>query len=155
MPKNVPEPEPTFRSKQIARIYGVSLRQLQCWDEHKLIQPQHEGHHRLYGVQEAVMVGVVHELRLKGISLQRIRAILRAVNADVKHCRAAWGKLTNWCLTVPANLKGHFVTTDRGAVEVAIAAKGLVGMVSISEQIRKVEAHVVAARERTKLLPHK
>ena len=38
----------TFTSSDVSRIAQVSLRQLQWWDERKVVSPQHEGHKRVY-----------------------------------------------------------------------------------------------------------
>ena len=43
-----------FSSAEIADIAGVSLRQLQWWDEQKVVSPRHEGHKRVYLAEEAV-----------------------------------------------------------------------------------------------------
>ena len=58
--------EKTFTSSEIATIAGVSLRQLQWWDEQKVVSPNHEGHKRIYLQEEAVEITVIAELRRKG-----------------------------------------------------------------------------------------
>jgi len=67
----------TFNSSDVARIAGVSLRQLQWWDERKVVSPRHEGHKRIYRPAEVIEVTVIAELRRKGFSLQKIRRVLR------------------------------------------------------------------------------
>ena len=37
----------SYTSSEVSRIAGVSLRQLQWWDERKVVSPQHEGHKRV------------------------------------------------------------------------------------------------------------
>ncbi len=56
---------------------GVSLRQLQWWDEQGVVSPMQRGHRRLYQLHEMVEVALITELRRKGISLQRIRKVLK------------------------------------------------------------------------------
>ena len=40
-------PQRTFGSREVSRIAGVSLRQLQWWDEHNLVSTRHSGHRRV------------------------------------------------------------------------------------------------------------
>jgi DNA-binding transcriptional MerR regulator len=69
----LPAEDDGFNSIQVARICGVSLRQLQWWDERKVVSPRQDGHKRIYAAQEVVEISVIAELRRKGFSLQRIR----------------------------------------------------------------------------------
>ena len=73
----------TYTSSEIAEIAGVSLRQLQWWDEQKVVSPRHEGHKRLYLPEEAVEITVIAELRRKGFSLQKIRRVLRFLQKEM------------------------------------------------------------------------
>ena len=79
------EPVPSddyFSSLDVSRITGVSLRQLQWWDEQGVVSPQQRGHKRLYKMQEVIEVGLITELRLKGISLQKIRRVLKYLQKE-------------------------------------------------------------------------
>ena len=62
-----------YTSGDVARIAGVSLRQLQWWDERNVVSPRQEGHRRVYLPREVVKVSVIAELRRKGLSLKKIR----------------------------------------------------------------------------------
>src|SRR5688500_1963648 len=81
-PETAP-PERTFTSSDVSRIAGVSLRQLQWWDERKVVSPRHEGHKRVYSPEEVVEITVIAELRRKGFSLQKIRRVLRYLQREV------------------------------------------------------------------------
>lgn len=73
-------------SSDVARMAGVSLRQLQWWDEQKVVSPRHEGHRRVYSPQDVVEISVIAELRRKGFSLQKIRRVLRFLQKEMgKH----------------------------------------------------------------------
>jgi DNA-binding transcriptional MerR regulator len=52
-----------YASSDVARISGVSLRQLQWWDEQNVVSPRHDGHKRVYLPQEVIEVAVIAELR--------------------------------------------------------------------------------------------
>lgn len=75
--------EERYTSGDVARIAGVSLRQLQWWDERNVVSPRQEGHRRVYLQQEVVEVSVIAELRRKGFSLQKIRRVLRFLQKEM------------------------------------------------------------------------
>ncbi|MFN7995580.1 MAG: MerR family transcriptional regulator [Bryobacteraceae bacterium] len=81
-PAVVPESD-QFTSTDVARICGVSLRQLQWWDERNVVSPRQDGHKRVYLPQEVLEVSVIAELRRKGFSLQKIRRVLRYLQKDM------------------------------------------------------------------------
>src|SRR5579863_3684794 len=72
-----------YTSGDVARIAGVSLRQLQWWDERNIFSPRQEGHRRVYLSNEVVEVSVIAELRRKGFSLQKIRRVLRFLQKEM------------------------------------------------------------------------
>jgi len=72
-----------YASSDVARISGVSLRQLQWWDEQHVVSPRHDGHKRVYLPNEVVEVTVIAELRRKGFSLQKIRRVLRFLQREM------------------------------------------------------------------------
>jgi DNA-binding transcriptional MerR regulator len=84
--KNRPEPqvpEKTYTSSEVSNVANVSLRQLQWWDERKVVSPRHEGHRRVYGAGEVIEITVIAELRRKGFSLQKIRRVLRFLQREM------------------------------------------------------------------------
>src|ERR1700736_3548649 len=72
-----------YNSSEVARICGVSLRQLQWWDEGNVVSPRQDGHKRIYMPAEVVEISVIAELRRKGFSLQKIRRVLRFLQKDM------------------------------------------------------------------------
>jgi len=72
-----------YNSTEVARICGVSLRQLQWWDERNVVSPRQDGHKRIYAAEEVVEISVIAELRRKGFSLQKIRRVLRFLQKDM------------------------------------------------------------------------
>lgn len=73
----------SFTSTDVAKIAQVSLRQLQWWDERKVVSPRHEGHKRIYLPEEVIEITVIAELRRKGFSLQKIRRVLRFLQREM------------------------------------------------------------------------
>ena len=72
-----------FSSRDVARIAQVSLRQLQWWDERRLVSPHQEGHRRVYAAKDVIEIMVLGELRRKGFSLQKVRRVLRFLQRDL------------------------------------------------------------------------
>ncbi len=77
------DPHRAYTSTDVHQISGVSLRQLQWWDEKKVVSPKHEGHRRIYQAEEVVEITVIAELRRKGFSLQKIRRVLRFLQREM------------------------------------------------------------------------
>jgi DNA-binding transcriptional MerR regulator len=73
----------TYTGLELARIAGVSLRQLQWWDERKVVSPRHQGHRRVYQLEQALEITLIAELRRKGLSLQKIRRLLRFLRREM------------------------------------------------------------------------
>jgi DNA-binding transcriptional MerR regulator len=74
----------TFSSREVCRIANLSLRQLQWWDERKVVSPSHEGHRRVYLPEEVVTVALIAELRRKGFSLQKLRRVVRFLHREMR-----------------------------------------------------------------------
>src|ERR1035441_6445274 len=75
--------EEGYNSSDVSRICGVSLRQLQWWDERKVVSPRQDDHKRIYMTEEVVEISVIAELRRKGFSLPKIRRVLRFLQKDM------------------------------------------------------------------------
>jgi DNA-binding transcriptional MerR regulator len=119
-----------FTSGQAASIAGVSLRQLQWWDENALIMPRQEGHRRIYSGFDIIYVMIVAELRRKGLSLQRIRRIIKGLR---KTALPKDGFL----------LIGHraaIFQTKEQVIDAAKSSHGPVLLVSLADHFSKIPA---------------
>jgi len=75
-------PTGAFNSKMVRRIVGVSLRQIQYWDERGFIRPSvrlanGRGTSRLYSYSDLLQLKIVKGLQEHGLSLQKSRRCLR------------------------------------------------------------------------------
>ena len=75
--------ERVFLSSEVSRMAGVTLRQLQWWDERKLVTPRKQDHRRLYTPRQVLEILTAGELRRKGLSLQKIRRVLRLLRRGI------------------------------------------------------------------------
>jgi len=128
----------TFSSSDVSRIAQVSLRQLQWWDERKVVSPRHEGHKRVYAPEEVIEITVIAELRRKGFSLQKIRRVLRFLQREM-------GKRLSEVLDQNSDL--HLVTDGKTIyleeqreriIDILKNAKQPMFLVCVSDQVRRL-----------------
>src|SRR5713226_4100891 len=139
--KNRPEaahPDRTYSSLEVSGIASVSLRQLQWWDERKVVSPRHEGHRRVYFPAEVIEITVIAELRRKGFSLQKIRRVLRFLQREM-------GKRLSDVLQSDSDL--HLVTDGKSIyledqqeriIDILKNAKQPMFLVCVSDQVRRL-----------------
>jgi DNA-binding transcriptional MerR regulator len=129
-----------YTSGDVARIAGVSLRQLQWWDERNVVSPRQEGHRRVYLSNEVVEVSVIAELRRKGFSLQKIRRVLRFLQKEM-------GKRLSDAVANDSDV--HLITDGKNIyledqpdriIDVLKNAKQPMFLVCVTDQLRRFQA---------------
>jgi DNA-binding transcriptional MerR regulator len=132
--------EQGFTSSDVARICGVSLRQLQWWDERNVVSPRQDGHKRVYQAEEVVEISVIAELRRKGFSLQKIRRVLRFLQKDM-------GKRLSEALSSQGDV--HLLTDGKSIyleeapdriIDLLKNARQPMFLVSVTDQVRRLAA---------------
>lgn len=68
-------PQAIYSTAQVARVTGVTLRQLQWWDERKLLKAPQVKHSRQYSEREMFAAALFRDLKERGFSIQVIRRI--------------------------------------------------------------------------------
>jgi len=135
----------TFTSSDIATIAGVSLRQLQWWDEQKVVSPRHEGHKRVYLPEEAVEITVIAELRRKGFSLQKIRRVLRFLQREMgRRLSDVFGAASDLHLVTDGKSIYLEDRSDR-IIDIFKNASQPMFLVCVSDQVRRLNAPAEAA----------
>ena len=71
-----------FTSREVVKLTGITLRQLQWWDERGIVSPSRKGHRRVYSMEDLAEVAVICELRKRGFSLQRMRKVVRFLQKE-------------------------------------------------------------------------
>jgi DNA-binding transcriptional MerR regulator len=71
-----------FTSRDVIAFTDITPRQLQWWDERRIVVPRRQGHRRLYSMEDLAEIAVIRELRSKGFSLQRIRKVMRFLQRE-------------------------------------------------------------------------
>src|SRR3954464_1867068 len=72
-----------FTSADVIELTGITARQLQWWDERKIVVPKRHGRNRAYSLDDLAEVAVICELRRKGFSLQRVRQVMRYLQREL------------------------------------------------------------------------
>ena len=119
-----PESTMTYNSLDVADLTGVSLRQLQWWDEQGLVTPMQAGHRRMYTAFEVLQISLIMGLRNKGMSLQKIRPLLDHLNP----------RQVLDAVRVDGGGRDVYFLTDGKAVYLEEAAERIVGILRDSER---------------------
>jgi DNA-binding transcriptional MerR regulator len=72
-----------FASAEVIELTGITPRQLQWWDERRIVVPQRRGRNRVYSLDDLAEVAVICELRRKAFSLQRVRQVMRYLQREL------------------------------------------------------------------------
>lgn len=114
----------SFTSLQVAQLTGITLRQLQWWDEQKIVAASRSGHRRVYSLDDLAEIAVICDLRRRGFSLQKIRRV-------VQFLRKQLGK--RLVQTVRAADEYHLLTDGRH-IYLEDSARGVVDLLKNSHQ---------------------
>ena len=141
-----------FLSADVARMAGVSLRQMQWWDERKLISPRIKDHRRVYITEQVLEILTVAALRRKGLSLQRIRKVLRLLRRELGQQRSSLleGESKVYLIT-----DGNSVVVDEqpdGVLNRIAEAKHPMYLVCLTDQMSRITSELdrPSRRYRTK-----
>src|SRR5271169_2739872 len=147
-PKPAASPEEQgYNSTDVARICGVTLRQLQWWDERNVVSPRQDGHKRTYTPEEVVEISVIAELRRKGFSLQKIRRVLRFLQKDM-------GKRLSEAMAASSDV--HLLTDGKSiyleeasarVIDILKNARQPMFLVCVTDQARRLTASAAAERK--------
>lgn len=141
----VPPSERSFTSSEIAEMTGVSLRQLQWWDEQKVVSPRHEGHKRIYLAEEAVEIAVIAELRRKGFSLQKIRQVLRFLQKEMgKRLAEIFNAESEWHLVTDGK-NIYLEDSSERIIDIFKNAEQPMFLVCVTDQARRLGVTVPGA----------
>lgn len=146
---NLHPEEGEFASADVCQLAGVSLRQLQWWDERKVISPQQQGHRRVYVSSDVIGMMVIAELRRKGLSLQRIRPIVRSLRREIE-------RRLNELLTGQSEL---YILTDGNSsfvedqpariIDLLKSSSKPLSLVSVGDQVKRLTEFQDLVRSRT------
>src|SRR3954469_24897425 len=130
----------TYTSTDVAKIAQVSLRQLQWWDERKVVSPRHEGHKRVYLPEEVIEITVIAELRRKGFSLQKIRRVLRFLQREMGRKLADVFSSESHLHLLTDGKSIYLEDQQERIIDLLKNAKQPMFLVCVSDQVKRLEA---------------
>ncbi len=129
-----------FTSREVVVLTGISLRQLQWWDERRIVVPAREGHRRLYSTEDLAEVAVICELRRRGFSLQRVRKVVRFLQREFSKrlAETVSGSSDYHLLTDGRTL--YLETSARQIVDILKNSRQPMLAICLSDTVRQVRA---------------
>jgi DNA-binding transcriptional MerR regulator len=137
-----------FTSREVVALTGITLRQLQWWDERGIVVPARDGHRRLYSMEDLSEIAVICELRERGFSLQRMRKIVRFLQQE-------FGK--RLAETVSTGFEYHLLTdgmhlyletSPQQIVDILKNARQPMLAVCLSDTVRRVRGEIRGGSKR-------
>jgi DNA-binding transcriptional MerR regulator len=131
-----------FTSREVVARTGITLRQLQWWDERGIVSPQREGHRRLYSMEDLAEVAVICELRRRGFALQRVRKVMRFLQREFSKrlAETVSGTSAYHLLTDGTNL--YLETSAKQIVDILKNARQPMLAICLSDAVRQVRADI-------------
>jgi DNA-binding transcriptional MerR regulator len=136
-----------FTSNEVMVLTGITARQLQWWDERRIVVPERQGHRRIYAWDDLITVAVICQLRRRGFSLQRVRKVIRFLQLEFGTSLAA---------TVGATSEHHLLT-DGTHLYLRTSARQVVDLlknsqqpmldICLSDEVRRVKAEIQALKK--------
>jgi len=145
--------EPVYFTGDVTRIAGVTLHQLRWLDERQIVSPRKEGHRSKYAPQQVLEVLTVSSLRKKGLSLQRIRRVLRLLRREWGQYSAAMAAGPEKLYLVTNGDSIHLEAQAEGILDRLAGAKTAMYLVCLSDLSRAITSEKPARRSRTRQLP--
>lgn len=137
-----------FTSREVVEITGITPRQLQWWDERGLVVPARHGHRRLYSIEDLAEVAVICDLRDRGLSLQRVRKVIRFLQHELgkRLAETVSGGSDYHLLTDGRTL--YLETSAQQIVDILKNARQPMLAVCLSDTVRRVRANVQATKSK-------
>ncbi len=139
----------TFTSRDVVSLTGITPRQLQWWDERRIVVAAREGRRRLYSMEDLAEVAVICELRHRGFSLQRVRKVMRFLQREFgkRLAETVSGASEYHLLTDGKTL--YLETSPRQIVNILKNARQPMLTICLSDTVRQVRAEIRAKKNST------
>jgi DNA-binding transcriptional MerR regulator len=135
----------------VVSLTGITPRQLQWWDERRIVVPSRHGHRRLYSMEDLAEVAVICQLRHRGFSLQRVRKVMRFLQREFgkRLAETVSGASEYHLLTDGETL--FLETSPRQIVDILKNARQPMLTICLSDTVRQVRAEIRAKKSSTSM----
>jgi DNA-binding transcriptional MerR regulator len=138
-----------FTSQQVIALTGITPRQLQWWDERGVVKPEHEGHRRIYSMDQLTEVAVICELRRKGFSLQGVRKVMRFLDRELGKGLAEVVSHDSEYHLLTDGVRLYLETSARQIVDILKNSKQPILAICLSDTVRQLRAGVTSGKVNT------
>ena len=138
--------EQQFTSAQVVKLTGITPRQLQWWDERRIVVPQREGRRRLYSADDVAEIAVICALRRKGFPLQRVRRIMRFLQKEFgRRLAEAVSNGSEYHLLTDGK-RIYLENSERQVIDILKNSRQPLLGVCLSDAVREVRAEIFNRR---------
>src|SRR5947208_13519915 len=132
----------SFTSREVVSLTGITFRQLQWWDERRIVVPARKGHRRLYSEEDLAEIAVICELRRRGFSLQRVRKVMRFLQREFSKrlAETVSGSSDYHLLTDGRTL--YLETSARQILDILKNSRQPMLAICLSDTVRQVRAEI-------------
>ncbi|HLH06349.1 MAG TPA: MerR family transcriptional regulator [Terriglobales bacterium] len=130
-----------FTSSDVIKLTGISARQLQWWDERKVVVPEREGHRRLYGLDDVTEIAVICDLRRRGFSLQRVRKVIRLLQREFHKRLVETVGGQSECHLLTDGQRIYLSTSAEQVIDLLKNSQQPVLSVCLSDMVRQIQTH--------------
>jgi DNA-binding transcriptional MerR regulator len=135
-----------FTSRDVISLTGITPRQLQWWDERRIVVPAREGRRRMYSMEDLAEVAVICQLRNRGFSLQRVRKVMRFLQREFgKRLAETVGGAPEYHLLTDGKTL-YLETSPRQIVDILKNARQPMLTICLSDTVRRVRADIRAKK---------
>jgi DNA-binding transcriptional MerR regulator len=142
----------TFTSRDVVRLTGITLRQLQWWDERRIVVPMRDGHRRLYSMDDLIEVSVICDLRRRGFSLQGVRKVVRFLQREFKKRLAETVSGSDYHLLTDGSSL-YLETSARQIVDTLKNSRQPMLTVCLADKVRQVKAMIRSEKKSNQCVP--
>jgi DNA-binding transcriptional MerR regulator len=136
-----------FTSRDVIALTGITARQLQWWDERRIVVPARQGHRRLYSMEDLAEVAVICELRRRGFSLQRVRKVMRFLQREFsKRLAETVGGASEYHLLTDGRSL-YLETSAKQILDILKNARQPMFAICLSDTVRQVRAVIRSSKK--------
>ena len=134
-----------FTSKEVVALTGITTRQLQWWDERRIVVPARKGHRRLYSIEHLTEIAVICDLRARNFPLQRVRKVIRFLHREFGKTLAETVSRSSQYHLLTDGYTIYLETSARQIVDILKNARQPMLDVCLSDKVREVKAEIRGA----------
>ena len=138
-----------FSTREVLDLTGVTARQLQWWDERRIVVPARQGRNRVYSTTDLTDILVIEQLRQRSISLAQVRRVLRLLRSEL-HVRLSDLVAGNCEYHLLVGEKRIFIETDsRQIIELLRNTMQPMLLISLTDAIKPLRIELKQLLEKS------